>query len=151
MILEPGDAIPGYRFTVVIFTAAVPNPIDIAFQEVSGLKISRNVLQRERMTTLDGKRSLQTLTLKRGVFSRLSPLTVANSLESLFWDTRLLRKELLINTLNEKGFPANAWLINNAFLESWEWESLNAESNKILIESMSFKYSDIKYRPLSIT
>ncbi len=149
MLLDKGDALVRYRFTVVILTAGIPNPIDIAFQEVSGLKMSRNIQRREQMTTLDGQTAIQNLTLKRGVFTGISPLTIGNSMESLFWTTRLLRKDILINVLNENGNPANAWLVSNAYLESWDWDSLSGSSNEILIESMSFKYSGLKYIPLS--
>jgi len=149
MLLDQGDALVGYRFAVVILTAGVPNPIDIAFQDVSGLKMSRNIIRREQMTTLDGQASPQTLTLKRGVFTGVSPLTIGNAVESIFWNTRLLRKDLLISVLDEDDSPANAWIVTNAYLESWDWESLNAESNKVLVESMSFKYTGIKYVPLT--
>lgn len=149
MLLDQGDALVGYRFAVVILTAGVPNPIDIAFQDVSGLKMSRNIVRREQMTTLDGQASPQTLTLKRGVFTGISPLTIGNAVESIFWNTRLLRKDLLISVLDEDDNPANAWIVTNAYLESWDWDALNAESNKVLVESMSFKYTGIKYVPLT--
>lgn len=149
MLLDQGDALVGYRFAVVILTAGVPNPIDIAFQDVSGLKMSRNIVRREQMTTLDGQASPQTLTLKRGVFTGISPLTIGNAVESIFWNTRLLRKDLLISVLDENDNPANAWIVTNAYLESWDWDALNAESSKVLVESMSFKYTGIKYVPLT--
>lgn len=149
MLLDQGDALVGYRFAVVILTGGVPNPIDIAFQEVSGLKMSRNIIRREQMTTLDGQIAPQTLTLKRGVFTGISPLTLANAVESLFWNTRLLRKDLLISVLNENDNPANAWVVSNAYLESWDWDALSGESNKVLVESMSFKFTGIKYVPLT--
>ncbi|AJQ94239.1 phage tail protein [Gynuella sunshinyii] len=149
MPIDPGSALVGYRFVVVILTTGLPNTIDIAFQDISGLKMSRTINRRGRMTTLANELPDQTLTLKRGVFSNVSPLTTANTLESLFWGTRLLRKDLLISVLNSKGNPANAWIVSNAYLESWDWDALNAENNQILIESMSFKYSDLKYVSLN--
>ena len=148
MLIDNGLPVVGYRFVVVIFTAGVPNPVDIQFKEVSGLKISRNISHHAGMTTLDSQLPRQTLTLKRGVFTSVSPLIIANTVESLFWGTRLLRKDIIVSVLDEDDTPVNAWTITNAYLESWEWDGLNAGSNDILIESMSFKYTDIKYIPL---
>ena len=103
------------------------------------------------MTSVESVLPRQTLTLKRGVFTSVSPLTIGNIAESLQWRDRLLFKTILISTVDEDYIPMNAWLVSNAYLESWEWEGLNANSNEVLIESMSFKYSFIKYMPLKLT
>ncbi len=148
MLIDNGLPLVGYRFSVVIFTAVVPNPIDIQFKEVSGLKMSRNIGKNGDMTTLDTPLPTQTLTLKRGLFTSPSPLIIGNVLESLLWDTRLLRKDIMVAALDENFLPVNAWMVTNAYLESWDWDGLNAGSNDVIIESMSFKYSGIKYIPL---
>jgi phage tail-like protein len=148
MFIDSGLPLVGYRFVVVIFTAGVPNPIDMQFKEVSGLKMMRNINKNGAMTSLDNQLPTQTLNLKRGVFTSPSPLMIANVAESLLWDTRLLRKDIMVNVLDESDIPVNAWMITNAYLESWEWDGLNASNNDILIETMSFKYSGIKYLPI---
>jgi len=150
MLIDSGLPLVGYRFVVTILTAGVPNPIDMQFREVSGLKMSRGISKNASLTTLDNQLPTQTLTLKRGVFTAPSPLIIANVAESLFWDTKLLRKDLMINVLDDSSIPVNAWMVTNAYLESWEWDGLNATSNDILTESMSFKYSGIKYVPLKL-
>ena len=73
---------------------------------------------------------------------------IANVAESLFWSTRLLRKDIMVNVLDENDVPVNAWMVTNAYLESWEWDGLNANSNELLVETMNFKYSGIKYIPI---
>ncbi|MCL1123200.1 phage tail protein [Shewanella surugensis] len=148
MLIDRGLPLVGYRFAVVIMTTGIPNPVDIEFKEVSGLKMSRSIVKNAGMTSLDNQLPTQNLLLKRGVFSSISPLTLANTVESFFWDTRLLRKDILICVLDENNLPQNSWLVSNAYLESWEWDGLNASSNELLIESMSFKYSGIKYVPI---
>jgi len=149
--LDKGYPVMSYRFVVVIFTGLVPNPIDIEFKEVSGLKKSRNIGANAIRTSLEnGSLPMQTLTLKRGVFTSLSPLIVGNLVEAAFWNTKLLRKDLLICCLDADDFPVNAWVITNAFLESWEWDGLNAGNNEVLVESMIFKFSNIQYLPLKV-
>ncbi|WP_086931702.1 phage tail protein [Agarilytica rhodophyticola] len=148
MFIDSGLPLVGYRFVVVIFSAGIPNPVDMQFREVSGLKMARGISRNATMTTLDNQLPTQTLTLKRGVFTSPSPLMIANVVESFFWDTRLLRKDIMINVLSENDIPVNAWLVTNAYLESWDWDGLNASSSDVLVESMSFKYSGIKYIPL---
>ncbi|MGR6873108.1 phage tail protein [Pseudomonas sp. HK3] len=148
MFIDSGLPLVGYRFVVVISTAGIPNPIDMQFKEVSGLKMSRNVNINGSMTSIDGQIPTQTLTLKRGLFTSASPLMIANVAESLFWSTRLLRKDIMVNVLDENDVPVNAWMVTNAYLESWEWDGLNANSNELLVETMNFKYSGIKYIPI---
>ncbi|MEY8240067.1 MAG: phage tail protein [Cycloclasticus sp.] len=151
MFIDSGLPLVGYRFVVVIFTAGVPNPVDMQFTEVSGLKMSRGISKNGAMTTLDNQLPTQTLSLKRGVFTAPSPLMAANVAESLFWDTKLLRKDIMVNVLDEDDDPVNSWMITNAYLEAWEWQGLNATSNDVLIETMTYKYSSIKYIPLKVT
>ncbi|NRD73489.1 phage tail protein [Shewanella sp. VB17] len=151
MLIDRGLPLVGYRFAVVIMTAGVPNPVDIEFKDVSGLKMSRGITRSGGMTSLDNQIPAQSLVLKRGVFTAPSPLLSANIAESLFWETRLLRKDILVSILDEDNIPMNAWLVSNAYLESWDWDGLNAGSNDLLIESMSFTYSGIKYLPLKLT
>ncbi|CAM3839015.1 T4-like virus tail tube protein gp19 [Vibrio aerogenes CECT 7868] len=140
--------IVGYRFLVVIFSAGIPNPIDIWFQEVDGLKISREIKRENGMTTLGKELPKQTLTLKRGVVSRVSPLVISQILENELWDTRLLRKDILVSVLNENYIPVSNWIIPNAFLSGWDWNGINAKSNEVLIESMQFDYCSLKYIPI---
>ncbi len=151
MLIDRGLPLVGYRFAVVILSAGIPNPVDIEFKEVSGLKMSRNIISNGGMTSLENQLPTQNLVLKRGVFTSISPLLLGNVAESLFWDTKLLRKDILISVMDKDNFPVNSWIVSNAYLESWEWDGLNAGSNDLLIESMSFKYSGIKYVPLKFT
>lgn len=151
MLIDRGLPLVGYRFAVVILSAGIPNPVDIEFKEVSGLKMSRSIGTNGGMISLDNDISQGVLVLKRGVFTSVSPLLLGNVVESLFWDTKLLRKDIMISVMDDDNFPVNTWVVTNAYLESWEWDGLDADSNGLLIESMSFKYSGLKYVPLKFT
>lgn len=151
MLIDRGLPLVGYRFAVVIISAGIPNPVDIEFKEVSGLKMKRTLKQNAGLSSLENELPEQTLVLKRGVFTAPSPLLLANVAESLFWGSKLLRKDILISILDENNLPVNSWVVSNAYLESWDWDGLNAGSSELLIESMTFKYSSIKYVPLKLT
>lgn len=140
--------IVGYRFMVVIFSAGVPNPIDIRFKEVSGLKMSRTISRQGQMTTLASELPQQTLTLKRGVMLNASPLVISQLVESAMWGTRILRKDLLVSVLDNEDTPINSWMINNAYLSSWSWDGVNGDSKDVLIETMEFSYSSLIYLPV---
>jgi len=139
--------IVGYRFMVVIFSAGVPNPIDIRFKDVSGLKMSRTISRQGQMTTLSSELPQQSLTLKRGVMRNVSPLVISQLVESAMWGTRMLRKDLLVSVLDNEDTPINSWMINNAYLSSWSWDGVNGDSKEVLIESMEFSYSSLIYIP----
>ncbi len=151
MLADRGFPVVGYHFVVSIISAGIPNPVDIEFREVSGLKMTRSVTTFGNMTSVEPVIPRQNLILKRGIFTSSSPLTLGNVAESLMWRNRLLRKDILVSALDSDKVPMNAWIVTNAYLESWEWDGLNADSNELLIESMSFKYSGIKYTPLKLT
>ena len=138
----------GYKFAVIISTTGIANHIDIRFKEVSGLKLSRGITRNGSMTSLEAEIPLQTLVLKRGVFTGISLLTIGNAIEAFFWKTRMLRKDILVCTLDENGDVVSEWNIRNAYLEAWEWDGFNAGSNELLVETMTFKYSKIRYNPL---
>ena len=146
-ILDPTDVIYNAKNRLKLFST----PVDIQFSDITGLKKTRNITTFGSMTSTDGVSPQQTLTLKRGIFTIPSPLTITNLIESAFWNNRLLRRDILITTLNSEQEPTYAWLITNAYLEGWEWNGLNAGSNELLIESMSFKYTRINPIQLKFT
>lgn len=148
--LDKGYPVMGYRFVAVIFTGLIPNPIDIEFQEISGLKKSRSVSYNKGFSLGDSDSSMESLTMKRGVFTNISPLVVMNTIEGLFWRTQLLRKDFLICCLDGDDFPVCAWVVTNAFMDSWSWDSLNATNSAVLLETMTFKYRSITYLPLKL-
>lgn len=144
-----GEAPPlvGYRFAVVLLTGLVPQitPVDLRFKEVSGLKVTRSLAGDQDWGLLKPTIQRRTLTFKRGMPSMPTPLQVTQLLEQAFWKERLLRTDILIATLSDTPipYPTKAWLAPRAFLEGIEWDGLNADTNGLLIESMSYSYSDL--------
>jgi len=141
-----------YRFKVQVNTAGVPNPVDMEFQQVSGLVMQREIERNGTMMSLKytGKSMpIRTLTLKRGVFTATSVLTTKNLVETAGdkWNTRLLRKDLIIECINAKNTPLVMWIVENAYLQKWTWDDLNATSNEVLIESLEFAYTNLKFVP----
>ncbi|WP_461535197.1 phage tail protein [Spongorhabdus nitratireducens] len=145
-LLGETPPVVGYRFAAVLLTGIIPQlaPVDMRFQEVGGLKLSRNIgNEQEKLLQPDKQR--QILTLKRGMPQGPTPLQVVQLIEQAFWDTRLLQTNILIATLKEGPvpIPTKAWLVHEAFLQSLEWGNLNAGSNEVLIETMSYSYKRV--------
>lgn len=53
-------------------------------------------------------------------------------------------KDLVICLLNSDGAPAYTWNCEKVFPVKWETDSLDAEKNTILIETVEFAYSSLK-------
>ncbi|MBE0370324.1 phage tail protein [Pseudoalteromonas sp. MMG013] len=144
MIQDLGIPLVGYRFAAVIMTAGIPNPIDIFFKEISGLKSARGVERSGNRVSIANTKQARTLVLKRGVLKVPSTVQEGNLVNLNYWDMYMMRNDILITLLNDNNLPLKAWFVQRAFLESWEWDSLDATRNDVLIESMSFSYSDLK-------
>jgi phage tail-like protein len=53
-------------------------------------------------------------------------------------------KMLTVNLLNEMGDPVYTWTCENAFSVKWEVDSLDADKNSVLIETLEFSYTTIQ-------
>ncbi|KID56760.1 phage tail protein [Pseudoalteromonas luteoviolacea] len=148
MFQDPRTPMVGYRFLVGIVAAGIPNPIDILFKEVSGLKMNRSIDYTNNRVSIANQKQAKTLTLKRGVFQGGSPLMLQNLVFGDAWNTYLVKNQILITTLDDNYLPSQAWLVQDAFLESWEWEGIDASRNDVLIESLSFSYRDLVAVPI---
>ena len=108
----------GFRFAVFFFAGgAVPNPIDIRFQRVSGLSATIDTT-----TVVEGGQNLYThrlptrvgyanLVLERG-FVVGSPLNLEfNAAMSLF---KFAPSNVIVTLLNERHLPLAAWLFIKA-------------------------------------
>lgn len=116
---------------------------DIRFQSVSGFHVSMTTqdlteggqnLYSQRLPT---RYTYQNLVLKRG-------LAIASLLSIQFQAAMSFFKfspsDILVTLLNEDSVPINGWLFINAYPVSWSSTDLNAEENKILIETLEFAY-----------
>jgi phage tail-like protein len=149
MLLDLGFPFVKYRYLVFIAIGGVPNPVDMAFSEVSGLSYSRDIVTKGNMVTLQNKdhMALRTLTLKRGVFGGMSPLTIAQVMQLPFFHEKLLRYDILISLVNGDGVPTASWAVGGAYLAKWSWDGLSGKANEVLTETMELKYSTLVYIP----
>jgi phage tail-like protein len=141
-----------HRFGVFFFAAGiVPNPLDIRFQEVSGLKATITTLPDTAAASSLSKKLIPTgvdysdLVLKRGMVIG-SPLL--KQIEATFNTFKFIRSDVLLTIFSEIGVPTNAFLFSEAYPIEWEINSLNAKSEEILIESMKLTYT--RFRTLSL-
>ncbi|MEB3265921.1 MAG: phage tail protein [Cyanobacteriota bacterium] len=141
-----------HRFGVFFFHAGmVFNPLDIRFQEVTGLgaKIQTSsdptaapTLSAAKMPTgID----YDNLVLKRGVVTG-SP--VAKQVESMFRNFRFHRSDVLVTTFAEEGIPTGGWLFSEAFPVEWQLADLTAQTEAVLVETLSLSYARLRWMTL---
>jgi len=138
----------GSRFAVYFFAAgAVPNPVDIRFQRVSGL--SSTV---ELTTLVEGGLNLYThrmpkrisygnLILERGaVFG--SPLNVEFEAAMSFF--KFVPSSVMVTLLQDDKTPVAAWMFLKAFPVRWATADLNASDDKVLIDTLELSYASMQ-------
>lgn len=146
-ILSPTPLV-GFRFAAVFLTAGIPNPLDIFFKEISGLKAARSIEYESNRASVGNAKQARSLVFKRGVLRTGSTLELGNFISFNQWNSFAVRNDILITLLNNNNIPTKAWLVTRAFMESWEWDSLDATRNDVLIESISFSYQNMISVPI---
>lgn len=139
------DAPLAFRFAVTFFVGgAVPNPLDVCFQKVSGLSAAVNTMdlpqggQNLYTQKLPTGISYGNLTLERGM-TLASPLNLEiNATLSLF---RFLPSNVLVMLLNEDAVPISAWFFYRAYPVKWSTSDLDANSKTILIDTIELAYA----------
>ncbi len=139
------DLVLGFRFSVLFLAGgAVPNPLDIRFQKVSGL-----AAEVETDTLREGGQNLyahrlpkgikyDNLTLERGLVVG-SPLNVEfNATLSLF---KFAPSNVLVTLLSEKAVPLAAWLFLKAYPVKWSTSPLDAKDPAVAIDTMELAYT----------
>ncbi|MEI8668004.1 MULTISPECIES: phage tail protein [unclassified Pseudoalteromonas] len=101
--------------------------------------------------TVGSNKQSRTLTLKRGVLRTGSTLELTNFISLPQWNQFAVRNDILITLLSDNNLPTKAWLVTRAFMESWEWDSLDATRNDVLIESITFSYQNLVTVPIPFT
>lgn len=122
--------------------------VDAAFQEVSGIEVTREVEPVKAAGTnnyvhqLPGKVSYGTrLVLKRGFVNSNSQLLTWFK-TSLFSDlsTNLEVKNITVRLLSEKNSPLMTWTFEKAYPVKWSISGFNAQQNALAIETIEFAY-----------
>ena len=139
------DPIIGMRFGVLFLAGgALPNPLDIRFQKVSGLSA-----EVETESVSEGGQNLYTQKLPKGVkYNNLvlergmvvgSPLNLEfNAAMSLF---KFATSNVLVTLLDETKLPLAAWLFLKAYPVKWSTSDLNATDAALVIDTMELAYT----------
>ncbi len=136
----------GYCFIVNFLIQGVAPllvPRDMCFQSVSGFSVSMSPYSFEEGgqnlydIRLPSRFKYENLVLKRGL-AVLSGLTLQFQAAMTFYEFKHVN--VLVTLMNESGVPVNSWLFVNAFPVKWSSTDLNAEENKIVIETLELAY-----------
>ena len=135
----------GFRFLVTFLAAGViPNPLDIRFQKVRGLKATVRT-----KTVSEGGQNLyvqklpegieyENLVLERGMVVG-SPINIEfNIAMSLF---KFSPSNVLVFLLNADKIPVAGWTFFNAYPVSWATSDLDAQQKAVVIDTLELAYS----------
>jgi phage tail-like protein len=137
-----------HRFGVFFFVAgSVPNPLDIRFQEVSGLRTAITTRPDTTAASRLCRKVIPTgmdhgdLDLRRGLVVG-SPLGL--QVQAAFNDFKFLRSDVLLTIFSEQAVPTAAFLFLEAYPIAWELDSLNATTEEVLIERLTLTYTNVR-------
>ena len=139
------EPIVGMRFAVVFLAGgAVPNPLDIRFQKVSGLDVEIETEALAEGGNNTGALSLPkgikhgNLTLQRGMVVGSLLNLEFNATMSLF---KFATSNVLVTLLAASGVPLAAWLFIKAWPVKWAVSELNAGEPALVIDTMELAYT----------
>jgi len=142
----------GYYFMVVFFVGgAVPNPLDIRFQSVSGIS---STIETEEITEggenlfvhkLPKRVTYGNLILKRGMVIG-SPLNI--EFKEAMSIMKFSPSRVLVMLLDRQDTPIASWLFLNTYPVKWEVSNLDATQNQVAIDTMELAYT--KFQNLRI-
>lgn len=134
-----------HRFGVFFFMlGAVPNPIDLRFQRVSGLSTE---VQLETVNEggenlhahrLPSKITYNNLVLERGYIIG-SPLNI--EFNATFSSFKFSPSNVLVTKFSESGIPIGGWLFMKAYPVKWSMSDLDAHSNSVAVDTMELAYT----------
>jgi phage tail-like protein len=141
-----------HRFMVSFLDhGSIPNPLDIRFQDVSGLEGKIKTRPDPSAAARLSRRQIPTgidysdLQLKRGMMPA-SPLS--HEIQSTLNQFKFTRSDVLVTVLSEQAIPTSAFLFHEAYLTQWQLSNLNAKTEEVLIETMTLTYT--RMRTLSL-
>ncbi len=134
-----------HRFGVFFFAAGViPDPLDIRFQRVTGIstRVETEAVNKggqNIVTRLVPKRLVyDNLVLERG-FVVGSPLNI--QLNGIMNEFKFFRSDVLVTLFNDDAVPISAWMFKEAFPVRWATADLNAQEDRILIDTLEISFT----------
>lgn len=133
----------GFHF-LVTFELFPQTPVDVRFQEVTGLSVSMSTEtvneggQNRYSHKLPVRTSYTDLVLKRGLFTTsLLQEWVRKAVEE--FDIKPVN--ILVSLLDENHLPVFNWHVCGAYPLKWEFSNLNAEQGQVAVESITLTYN----------
>jgi phage tail-like protein len=129
-----------YNFRVMV------DGVDLSFTEISGLtKEYETVTYKHGLSFWEGESITKfrydkyvDLTMKRGV---------VNGLNELYrWIDAVEKKSMTISLCDDRGLPVITWEVKKAILVKMEAPSLQASSNEVYIETLTWKVAGISVK-----
>lgn len=139
------DLVLGFRFGVFFFAGgAIPNPLDIRFQKVSGLSLTV-----ETNSVVEGGQNFHThvspkrlshgnLVLERGLLLG-SPLAAEFNLAMTAF--QFFPANVLVTLFGDEKLPVAAWLFLKAFAVKWSTSDLDASQRAVVIDTVELAYT----------
>lgn len=136
-----------YSFIFNVNFSGILDVRDSAFQEISGIKGTRNTLdireggENRFLHQLPEPGKFDNLVLKRGKMIGLSQLSLwmQECIESDFSEP-IEPKNIWVTLMDKSFIPLMVWEFYNAYPIGWSVSNLNAQENTIVIESLEMTY-----------
>src|SRR5690554_2602932 len=140
---------PQVGFHFLVFFELFPQlPNDFRFQEVSGLTVNMEMEAMKEggenrfVHQLPVRSTYNELVLKRGKFLGSGILHwCKNAMENFEFQPT----NIMISLLNDDHLPLYNWYVINAIPKKLEISGFNAQSNELVIETMTLNYQYFKY------
>ncbi len=144
-----GEPAVGFRYLLSI--SGNPDPEESGFSEISGLSAELETEsfsaggENNLLYNLPKQVKTTPLVVKRGMFNLDSALInwVKEVVNEGFPD-KIQTEDIIIQLMNEKNEIIITWTLHNAFPTKWEVNGFNAMENKLLIESITFSYTNFE-------
>lgn len=142
-----------HRFGVYFYAAGTKlNSLDIRFQEVSGLKASITTKQDTSVVSRLYRKLIPTgveygdLELRRGM---VIGSKLGKQIQATFNDFTFHRSDVLLTIYSEQAEPMISYLFAEVYPIAWEVNSLNANTEDVLIENLRLTYSRVRVMSLN--
>ena len=138
----------GFHFSVV-FELFPQSPIDIKFQEVTGLNATMDMEpfkeggENRFIHQLPVRTSYSELVLKRGKF--FMPSGLLHWCTDAFENFEFKPTNILISLLDENHLPLYNWYVVNAIPKRLEVSGFSADKSELVVETFALHYQYFKY------
>jgi phage tail-like protein len=133
----------GFHF-LVTFELFPQSPVDMRFQEVSGISMSMGTEtvneggENRFVHKLPTRSSFNDITLKRGLFEHSE---LHRWCRDAIENYQFRPLNLVISLLNQLHIPVYTWRVHNAIPVKWELSPFSAEKSEVVVETMVLSYN----------